>query len=92
MIPIVLNSKPAQDDFDKIKVHHGELLQGMAAQSVRVAQANMQKATEMQAQQSMRSEMDQAKMAADTTAQKNANDFALKQSELDIKRAALTAA
>ena len=41
-------------------------------------------------QNSMKMEMDKAKMTADTAAQKNAMDFQQKQAELDIKRAALS--
>lgn len=85
----VITSKVAQKDFEKIKSTHANILEGMANQSMKVSAYTQQKATEMAAQNSMNMEMEKAKMVADTAAQKNAMDFSIKQSEVDIKRAAL---
>lgn len=89
--PAVITSKPAQKDFDRIKATHADLVQGMALQAQKVAAYRQQKAAELQQEQTMRADMDKSTMAANTNVQKNTLDFAAKQGELDIKRAALTA-
>lgn len=89
--PAVINSKPAQKHLDTIKADHASILEGMANQKVRVDAYNMQKQTEMATQNAMDSEMEKEKMVNTTTAKKNEMDFAMKQGELDIKRAALSA-
>lgn len=88
--PAVITSRAAQTDMGKIKTAHAGLLEGMANQSIKVSNYNTQKSAELANQNAMKTEMDKAKMTADTSAQKNANDFALKQADLDIKRAALS--
>lgn len=80
----------AQKDLDKIKGIHNNLLDGMALQSQKVQTLNNQKAAEMQNQQTMENDMEKEKMAANTQSKKNEMDFALKQGELDVKRAALS--
>lgn len=81
----------AKDDLFNIQQKHSDIVTGMANQSMRLEQMNMQKQAELQNQNSMKMEMDKAKMVNDTTVQKQNNDFALKQEELSIKREALSA-
>lgn len=88
--PSVITSKPAQDHLNTIKTDHASILEGMANQKVRVDAYNMQKQSEMATQNAMQSEMQKEKMVNDTTAKKNEMDFAMKQSEIDVKRAALS--
>lgn len=70
------------------------MLQGMEMQSMKVQQFNQQrdqqKAVAMQNEQTMKTELQKSQMVADTEAQKNAISYDLKQSELDIKRVALS--
>lgn len=91
--PSVITSRVAQNQFLDIKSQHADLVTGIGNQKARVdslmQQRDQQKAMEMQNKQTMETEIQKEKMTADTSAQKNAMDFALKQSELDIKRAAL---
>lgn len=87
--PVVVTSKPASKDFERIKANHSEILQGMAIQSDKVAQYHQQKAAELANQNAIKAEVDKQKMISNTEAQKNALDFASKQAEIDIKRAAL---
>lgn len=89
--PAVITSKAATKDLEDIQLHHEEMLSGMATQSMRVQQYNAQKGAELQAEQSMQNEMKKEKMANDTEVQGQAMDFAMKQAELDVKRAALAA-
>ncbi len=87
--PAVITSKVAQDDLNKIKGTHTDLLKGMALQADKVSQYKTQKATELQAQNTMKMQLDKEKQIANTEAQNTAITFAQKQSELDIKRASL---
>lgn len=80
----------AKDDLFNIQQKHSDAITGMANQSMRLEQMNMQKQAELQNQNSMKMEMDKAKMVNDTTVQKNAMDFQTKQAEIDVKRAALS--
>lgn len=89
--PAVITSKVARDDFNKIQSDHSSLLKSMALQSQKVDMHNTNKATELAAQNSMKMEMDKAKMTASTDAQREANDFAIRQAEIDVKRAGLNA-
>lgn len=50
---------------------------------------NQQKQANLAAQNSMKAEIEKEKMVANTEAQKNALTFQQKQSEIDVKRAAL---
>ena len=86
----VVSSKVAQNDFNKIVQTHADMVQKIAGQSQRVSQLNQQKQAELAQKQAMEGQMKQAQMVADTQAQKNAQEFHLKNAELDIKRAALS--
>lgn len=88
--PSVITSKAAQKDLLNIQSIHSDLVRGLANQKVRVDAFNQNKAAELVAQNSMKMEMEKEKMVSDTTAQKNAMDFAQKQAELDIKRSVLS--
>ncbi len=88
--PSVITSKAAQNDLNKIKMAHGELVTGMASQTAKVIGAQQLKMADMQAQETNRMQMDKEKAIANTAAQKDALTFAQKQQELDIKKAALT--
>lgn len=92
--PTVITSKPAQRDYDKIVAKHADLVMGMANQKMRVdmvnAERDQQKATEMQNNQTMQTELKKSQMVADTASEKNHLDFASKQAEIDTKRAALS--
>lgn len=90
MRPIILNSKAAEKDLLRIKSIHGDLVTGLANQQIKVEGYRQQKAAEMQSQQTMKNDMDKEKMVQNTAVAKNNMDFQLKQSELDIKRAALS--
>lgn len=74
-----------------IKSRHADMLTGMSVQALKVSAYNQQKSAEMQNENSMKMEMDKEKMAADTTSKKNEMDFQIKQAEIDVKRAALSA-
>lgn len=89
--PAVITSKRASDDYAKIKLQHADLLNGMALQSAKVAQYNAQKAAQIANEQAMKGEMEKERIVADTAQKKDALTFQMKQSELDIKRAALAA-
>lgn len=80
----------AKDDLDKIRSQHDEIIKNMADQSVRVAQYDMQKQSELASKNAMQAEMEKNRMAANTDTQKNTLDFAQKQAETDIKRAAIS--
>lgn len=94
MHPSVITSRRAKDELLKIKSVHSTMLQGMEMQSMKVQQFNQQrdqqKAVAMQNEQTMKTELQKSQMVADTEAQKNAISYDLKQSELDIKRVALS--
>lgn len=94
MHPAVITSRVARNEFEKIKSAHADILTGMGMQQSRnealTQQKDQQKSADMQSQQTMKVEMDKAKMVNETTANKNAMDFNIRQSELDIKRAALS--
>ena len=87
--PTVITSKAAKDDLENIRMAHQNIVQGIANQSLRVQAHREQRAAQLQNEQNMRAEIQKNQMAATTEAQKVHNDFALKQGELDIKRAAL---
>lgn len=89
MQPAVITSKPARQDFQKIQSEHSILLEGMANQSVKVNAYQQQKAAEVQAQNTLKAQVEQENAAVSSQAKKDANDFAIKQGELDIKRASL---
>lgn len=93
--PAVITSKTAQKEIDTIRSNHTELVAGLATHTTRLAtmqqQNQQQKATEMQSKQTMDHEIKKQQMVSDSAAQKNAMDFSIKQSEIDIKRAALAA-
>ncbi len=63
---------------------------GMAAQQVKADAMNQQRATEMQSQATMKHEMDKEKLTANTATAKMANDLAMHQAEIDVKRASLS--
>lgn len=85
----VVSSKPARLHFDKVKAEHADVIQGMADQSQRVEQYKQQKSSEMQSQETMKNDMDKAKMTANTDTAKMAIDFQKSQAEMDIKRASM---
>lgn len=87
--PAVITSNKAQQDFDKIKSEHSNILTGIADHRMRMEQQNQVKAQQLASDNSMRMEMEKAKLTADTQVKKDALTFAQKQAELDIKRAAL---
>jgi len=89
--PAVITSKAARDDAQNIMAQHTDILKNMAIQSQKVATYKQNKQAELQAQNTMKAEMDQAKMTADTAAKKQADDFALKQAQIDIQRSKLSA-
>lgn len=88
--PAVVTSRRAQEHLDDITVKHADLLNGMSQQSQKVAAFNMQKQAELQAENSMKAELEKEKMVADTQAKKDALQFQQKEAELNIKRAALS--
>lgn len=88
----VITSKAAQNDLNKIKGIHADLLTGMANQATKVANFQQNKQAEVANRQIVNSQIEAEKMTANTQAQKSALDFAQKQSEIDIKRAQMTAA
>lgn len=85
----VVTSKPAQKDLEKIKTAHADLVTGMMNQKMRMDAYNQQKAVETTNQNVMQNELEKERMTAQSAAEKNAMDFQIKQSELEIKRAAL---
>lgn len=88
---IVITSKLAKDHYQDIVGKHGDLLIGMAIHAQKVQALNQQKQVAQQNADAMRMDMEKQKMVADTEAAKDANAMALKQEELSIKRAALSA-
>lgn len=88
--PAVISSKKARQDADTIKANHSTLLQGMARHRVKIDAYTQQKAIELQNENAVKTEMDKERMVADSTAQKDAMDFALRQAEIDIKRSSLS--
>lgn len=89
--PSVITSRAASDDLDKIRGHHEQLVTGIADQNMRVQNMNMQKQAEIQNQNAMNMEIEKERMVADTAQKKDALNFAQKQAEIDVKRAALSA-
>lgn len=89
--PAVITSRKAQDDLDKIRGHHEQIVTGIADQNMRVQNMNMQKEAQVQADNSMKVELEKERMVADTAQKKDALNFAQKQAEIDVKRAALAA-
>jgi hypothetical protein len=87
----VLTSKPAQKDFQNIKSQHADILKSMALHAEKTTAYKQNKEAQFAQQNAMQMEMDKEKMTADTQAKKDAMTFAQKQSEIDIKRAALSA-
>lgn len=88
--PAVITSRKAERDYADIQAKHREMMNNMQLQSQKVEMFNAQKAAELQAQNSMQAEIQKEKMVADTTAKKDALQFQQKQSEIDVKRAALS--
>ncbi len=88
--PTVITSKAASKDYNRIVAAHADLLTGMANHSVKVANYNTQKQTELANKNAMQAEMQKETMASNTQAAKDSQEFALRQGELDIKRAALS--
>lgn len=92
MSPAVITSKAAANDLAKIKVAHADIVTGMTDQKQRVDTFNQvrdqQKAAEMQNKATMDNEIKKESMVQNTAMAKNTMDAQLKQSELDIKRAA----
>lgn len=87
--PSVITSKSASREFEHIKGQHADLLTGMANQKMRVDAYSQQKQAEMQAQQTMKTQMEQEKQVYETGVRKDALTFAMKQAELDVKKSAL---
>ena len=88
--PSVITSKAASKDLENIRSAHADILRGLAVQSEKVNSYNKQKAAAMVAQNEMKSELQKQNIADTSAASKNANDFAIKQGELDIKRAQIS--
>lgn len=88
--PSVITSKPAERDLLNIQTEHGNLVDGLAAQALKVNNYRQQKAAEIQNENAIRSEMEKERMVANTADKKNDMDFQLKNAELDIKRSALS--
>lgn len=88
--PAVITSKMAKDDLFNIQQKHSDAVTGMANQSMRLEQMNMQKQAELQNQNSMKMDMQKAELASSTEIQKQAMQSDLKREELSIKRAALS--
>jgi hypothetical protein len=86
----VLTSRVAKDHFNGIKVEHADILKGIQEQSMRVNAYNQEKALRDTALDQARMQEEKDQQVAASTAQKEANEAALKQQELDIKRAALS--
>ena len=91
MQPVVITSKPAADHVEMIKTQHAAILDGIANQATKVAAYNQQRASELAAKNTEKMAFEKEKSIADTQAKKDANDMALKQEELSIKRSALSA-
>lgn len=87
--PAVITSNKAQQDFDKIKSEHSNILTGIADHHARMEQQNQVKAQQLASDNSMKMEMEKERMVADTAQKKDAMTFAQKQAEIDLKRAAL---
>lgn len=88
--PSVITSKAASKDLENIRNTHTNLLTGLANQAVKVNSYNQQKQAELQAKNTIKAETQKENIAANTQAHKDSLDFAMKQSELDIKRAQLS--
>jgi len=85
----IITSKMADQHFQKIKVEHSNILQGMQNQSVKIAEMNKQKAIEAEQTRQMNAERE-ASMKKDQMAfDKEKMTADLKTKELEIKRAAL---
>lgn len=87
--PTVVTSRVARENFDNIRAQHGDILTGIANQSLKVDAFNQQRAAEMANTQAMQGEIEKAKISSDTQANQDSMDFSMRQSELDVKRAAL---
>lgn len=90
MKPAVITSRKAEDHFNDIISQHADIVKGYALQAQKVENYNQQKQAELQSQNSMKMEIEKTKMTNNTQVAKNADDFAIKQAELDVKRAALS--
>ncbi len=88
--PAVITSRPAQKDVQNIGLRHDEMVTGINLHNIQVGEYNTQKAAALQAEQTMKAEVDKEKRVADTETQKMALDHALKVGELDLKRQSLT--
>jgi len=87
----VITSKAAQNDLNKIKSVHADLLTRMANQAQKVAQFNQQKSADLAAQNNMNLQIEKERALANTEAQKTAADISQKNAEIDIKRAQMSA-
>ena len=86
----VISSKAAQNDNNKIVASHADLVAGIANQTQKVQQYNQQKQQEMAQKQAMDSQMKMQQMNNNTQVQKQNQDFAIKQGQLDVQRASLS--
>lgn len=87
----VLTSKVAQDHLGKIRAEHADMMQGIQDQALKVGAYNQQKAAEQAQTALAQAEADKQMQLANTQAEKDRTMAALKQQEIDIKRAALSA-
>lgn len=76
--PAVITSQAAQDDLNKIRGEHGDLLLSMADQARRVAEYHNQ----MDAQKAQRQQLEMERIKQD-------REYGLRDAELGIKRASL---
>lgn len=89
--PTVVTSKAASDDLENIQTRHAEIQADLIAHRDLMAAKNLEKQAQRESQDAMKADMEKEKMMATTQANKDAQDFHLRKSELDIKRAALAA-
>lgn len=87
--PVTITSRKAEEDFADITAKHSDLLQGMAVQSMKVANYNAQKAAQIANEQAIKGEMEKERLVADTAQKKDALAAQQKSEELSIKRQAL---
>lgn len=89
--PAVITSRAAEKDYNEIVANHTDILKGYATQANKVDNFQQQRSARMTADNELQSENKKANMVTDTQNTKNANDFATKQAEIDIKRAQISA-
>jgi len=85
----VITSKAASKHFEKMKLDHAELVSALSNQSVKANAYRQQQSANLAAENNMKMEMEKEKMASQSEAKKNDMDFALRQGEIDIKRASI---